>query len=402
MSVVVIGLFSEANANSAMHTTIDPIVNMLCILASLVCAALLVNAGFHYLTSSGQPEKLMRAKKIMKDALIGLTIVLGAATLTAILTHAYGSPSTSMASHLPNLKAVKPSSSSFSLVGLLIKAITGLLGAVIQSIGKPFINALTFFTSGTSLMAANPSVFHLWLATIGMADALFVLVVCLLGFHVMSASTLGLDEIDFKQLLPEFGLMFLMINSSIFIIDAIISLSNGMINVINSSFGSSNVWKVLSNIVDQSSSMGIAALIIMLIFLILTFILLVYYVGRIVTLYLGAVLAPIVLLLWLLPSFRDFASNTIKTYISTIFVLFVHVIILLLAGSILSSLVVSGSNQPDQIMSLVVGMSTLVALIKTQGVMAQLNYASIGPRSLRRLSGQFANSLNHSGLGYKV
>jgi hypothetical protein len=140
----------------------------------------------------------------------------------------------------------------------------------------------------------------------------------------------------------------------------------------------------------------------MLIFLILTFILLVYYVGRIVTLYLGAVLAPIVLLLWLLPSFRDFASNTIKTYISTIFVLFVHVIILLLAGSILSSLVVSGSNQPDQIMSLVVGMSTLVALIKTQGVMAQLNYASIGPRSLRRLSGQFANSLNHSGLGYKV
>jgi hypothetical protein len=388
--------FSDASASSAMHTVVDPIVSTLCILASLVCVALLVNSGFHYMTSSGQPEKLARAKKIIKDALIGLTIVLGAAALTAILTHAYSSPSSNITQQLPTLTAIKPASSSFSLVGLLIKAITGLIGVVIQSIGKPIINALTYFTSGTGLMAANSSVFHLWLFTLGMADTLFILAVCLLGFHVMSATTLGLDEIDFKQLLPQFGFIFLLMNASIFVIDSIISLSNGMISAINSGFGSSNVWKILSNIADQSSSMGIAALIIMMIFLILAFILLIYYVGRIVTLYLGAVLAPFVLLLWLLPSFRDFASNTIKTYMSTIFVLFVHVIILLLAGSLLSTLVPSDTKQPDQIMSLVVGMSTLVALIKTQGVMAQLNYASVGPKSLRKLSTQFGNSISQS------
>jgi type IV secretory pathway TrbL component len=132
------------------------------------------------------------------------------------------------------------------------------------------------------------------------------------------------------------------------------------------------------------------------------FILLVYYVGRIVTLYLGAVLAPIVLLLWLLPSFKDFASSAIRTYLSTVFVLFVHVVILLLAGSILSTLVANGSNgSPDPIMSLVVGMSTLIALIKTQGVLAELNYASVGPKSISKLSSQFMNGFGQSSIGYR-
>ena len=390
-------------ASTVMSNVVSPLVKTLCILASLVCGAFLVNAGIHYTTSSGNPEKLARAKKIMRDALIGLVIVLGAAAFTAILTHAYGSPSSTITQNLPKLNAIKPSSASFSLVNLLLKAITGVLQAVIQSVGKPFIQALAYFTSGTSLMAANDSVFKLWLAVVGMADVLFVLAVCLLGFHVMSASTFGLDEIEFKHFLPQLGLVFLLINSSIFAIDAVISLSNSMISALQSGFGDLNVWKVLSNIVDQSGSMSIAALLIMVVFLVLTFILLVYYVGRLVTLYLGAVLAPIVLLLWLLPSFKDFANNAIKTYLSTIFVLFVHVVILLLSGSILSTLVSPGSDgNPDQIMSLVVGMSTLVALIKTQGVLSQLNYASIGPKSIRKLSSQFMNGLNQGTMAYKA
>jgi hypothetical protein len=251
-------------------------------------------------------------------------------------------------------------------------------------------------------MAENGSVFKLWLAVVAMADSLFVLAVCLLGFHVMSASTLGLDELDFKHLLPQFGLIFLLINSSIFAIDAVISLSNGMIDALRAGFGDISVWKTLSDVSSQSSGMGLAALLIMIVFLVLAIILLVYYVGRLVTLYLGAVLAPVLLLLWLLPSFKDFASSAIKTYLSTIFVLFVHVVILLLAASILSTLAGSSADgKPDPIMALVVGMSTLIALIKTQGVMAQLNYASVGPKSLRKLSGQFMNGLSHTPLSYR-
>lgn len=395
-------LADASAAASVMKSFADPIINTLCVIAGLVCAGLLVNAGIHYITSSGHPQKLERAKKIMRDALIGLVVVLSAATLTAVLSHAYGNQAANPTQHLPTLAAIKPASTSLSLVDLLIKAITGVLQNVIESVGRPFINALSYFTSATPLMAQNNSVFGLWLVVVGIADTLFILAVCLLGFHLMSATTFGLDELDFKHLLPQLLLGFLVINSSIFLIDAIISLSNGMIDALRAGFGNINVWNILSEITDKSAGLGLATLLIMTVFLVLAFILLVYYVGRLVTLYLGAVLSPILLLLWLLPSFKDFASSAIKTYLATIFVLFVHVIILLLAASILSNLVSNNTGQaPDPIMSLVVGMSTLIALIKTQGVLAQLNYASIGPKSIRRLSSQFMNGINGHVLGYR-
>jgi hypothetical protein len=393
-----IGYFADASsAANAMKSVVTPIVNTLCIFAALVCAGYLVNAGIHYMTSSGHPEKLERAKKIIKDALIGLVIVLGAAVFTAILSHAYGSQSVAPAQHLPSLSAIKPDSTSISLVDVLIKAITGLLQNIVQSVGQPFINALQFFTTGTPLMADNSSVFNLWLITVAMADSLFVLVVCLLGFHVMSASTFGLEEIEFKHLLPQLGLVFLLMNGSIFVIDAIITLSNGMIDALRAGFGDTNAWKALSEATKQAGGLGIAALIIEIVFLALAFILLVYYVSRLVTLYLGVVLSPIVLLLWLLPSYKDFATSAVKTYITTIFVLFIHVIILTLAASIFSSLIATGINgTPDPIMSLVVGLSTIIALIKTQGVLAQMNYASVGPKSIRRLGTLFVNSVSQS------
>lgn len=380
-------------AGSVMTSSIQPIVLALCGLAGLVCTGFLINGGLQYITSSGKPENLIRAKKILRDSIIGLIFILAAVTITTILSHSYGSASPSIAQNLPNLGSVKPSSASFSLVDVIVKAITGLLNYLIQLIGQPIIKALGYFTSGTPLMAENPSVFKLWLIMTSIADSLFVLVIILLGFHVMSASSLGLGEISIRHLLPRIGLAFLLVNSSIFIIDAIISLSNAMISAIYSGFGNLKIWDVLTAITKQASLMNLAALIIMMVFLVLAFILLVYYVGRLVSLYLGAVLAPLIFLLWLLPSFQDFAATAIKTYLSTVFVLFVHVVILLLAGSLLITLV-NGSS-PDPIMSLVVGLSTLIALIKTQGVLTQLNYVSIGPKSLKKLSGQLMNGLNH-------
>ncbi|HET8992131.1 MAG TPA: hypothetical protein VFN31_03820 [Candidatus Saccharimonadales bacterium] len=383
------------SASSVMSSYVSPMINSLCVFAGLLCLGFLVNAGFQYTTSSGNPEKLVHAKKIIKDALIGLVIVISAATLTAIMTHAYGSPAQNVAQHLPNLGHVKPSSASFSLVDVIVKAITGLLSYLIQSIGSPIINALSYFTKGTPLMVSSPGVFKMWLGVLGISDSLFVLVLALVGFHVMSASSLGIGELSLRHLAPRIALTFVLINSSIFAVDALISLSNVMIAAIYAGFGQLNVWSVLSAIAGQSGLTGLAALLIMMVFLVIAFILLVYYVGRLVTLYLGAVLAPLVILLWLLPSFSDFATSAIKSYIATIFVLFIHVIILILAGSLLSSLI-AGNSDPNPIMSLVVGISTLVALLKTQGVMMQLNYASIGPKSLKRLSSQLMNGISHS------
>lgn len=385
---------SNVLAENAMHSFIDPVIGTLCVMATIVCTFFLVLGGYQYMTSASNPESLAHAKRIIRNALIGLVIVLSAAALTTILNHAYGSTSGSVSATMPKMASIQPQKTSSGLVDVLIKAITGLLQNIIESIAAPFMKALGTFTSGTPLTAANSSVFALWLAVVGIADALFVLVVALLGFHVMSFAAFGLEEIEFKHLLPKLGLVFVLFNTSIFAIDGVISLSNGMIHALNSAFPSTSVWYTLSAIAKESGGLGVAALLIMLVFLVLSIILLVYYVGRLVTLYLGAVLAPLLCLLWIIPAFKDFVETAVKVYLATIFVLFIHVVILQLASSIFTGMSqLSPAQKPDPIMSLIVGLATVIALIKTQGVLMQLSYVSTGPRTARRLGGQFVNAV---------
>lgn len=348
------------------------------------------------MTSGGKPDDLEKAKRVIRNALLGLGIVLAAVALTAILTHAYGMSNSAGHTKLPALQAIPPTKVSNGLIDVLIKAIIGLMNNIIQSVAQPILSALSFFTISTQLLASNSSVFNLWLVVVSIADALFVLVVALLGFHVMGAATFGFDELEFKHLLPRFGLIFLAINTSIFAIDGVIEISNAMIHAINAAGGTTPVWTILSEAVKQASGQGVAALLIMVTFLILAVILVVYYVGRLITLYIGVVLAPLVLLIWLLPGFRDFAETAAKTYLTTIFVLFVHVVILQLAASLFAGMTVSSSSGGvDILMAMVVGLATLIALLKTQGVMMQFSYVSMGSRNARKLGGQFMTGISY-------
>jgi len=385
-----------SSATSVIHAYVVPLLRTLCTLGSVACVVFLIHGGFIYMTSAGKPERLDYAKRIIRNALIGLLIILGAGVINEVLAHAYGASVATSNAKLPQLQPIPPDKVSNGLVAALIKAITGLLNNIIQSVAQPFLHALSFFTTSTGLMTANSAVFNLWLIMVGICDGLFVLVVALLGFHVMSASTFGFDEVDIKHLLPRFGLIFLGMNVSIFVIDGFIGISNAMIDAVNAVSGTSSVWETLREVVKQSGGQGVAALLIMVAFLILSVILLVYYIGRLVTLYIGAVLSPAILLAWLVPGFRDFSETAAKTYLTTIFVLFVHVVILQLAASLFVGMAAgSNNNVPDTLIAMVTGLATIVALLKTQGVMTQFSYVSGGARNARKLGGQFMH-----GVGY--
>ncbi len=389
-------LADATNASNAMRAYVGPAVTTLAVLASLVCTFFLVTGGIQYSTSAGNPEKLERAKKTIKNALIGLVLVIAAGTLTAILAHAYSSGGTPGTEQFPSLQAIEPKDDGFNLFDVVINSIVAVLRNIIQSIGAPFVNALSFFTNSTPLMGDNASVFNLWLAVVGITDVLFILVIALIGFQVMSASSLGFDEIELRQLLPQMAFVFLLINTSIFVIDAVIGLSNAMIHALQSAFPSTSVWDVLASITEKSSSMGLAGLLIMIAFLVLSVMLLVYYVLRLVGLYLGAILSPLVILLWLLPAFKDFAIVALKTYLVTIFVLFVHVVILLLASSIFVGIAIGGTaGQPNALMALIVGLATLVALLKAQGLMNQMVSAASAPKAARELGTSFMRGVSY-------
>ncbi len=388
----------SSGAVTAIREWVTPIMQALTGLAALASVLFLVYGGFLYITSRGSPDKLDGAKRVLKNALIGLVIVLGAATLTAILSGVASSNLSPSTATLPSLEAIEPKEASSGLIEILINAIVGLLSLIIQTVATPFLDALDFFTKATPLMSDNPTVFNLWLAMVGITDVLFVVVIALLGFHVMSASTFGFDEIEFKHLLPRIGLIFLLVNTSIFVIDGIIGLSNALITAMSKVGGASSVWETLIQVVNDSGGQGIAALLIMLAFLIFSVILLVYYVGRLVTLFIGAVLSPLVVLIWLVPGFRDFSETAMKTYISVIFVLFVHVVILQLAASLFVGMsAASGNDVPNTLIAMVTGLATIIALLKTQGFMNQLSYVSIGPRSMRQLGRQFMSGVSYLG-----
>jgi hypothetical protein len=386
-----------------MHNYVTPTMQTLTAIAGVASVFFIIYGGILYMTSTGRPDKLEQAKHVLKNALIGLVIVLAAGTLTAILNGAITHPLQPASATLPSLTAIKQVTPSSGLVDILISAITGLLNTIIQTIASPFLEALNFFTKATPLMSENPSVFNFWAVMVGITDILFTVVVALIGFHVMSASTFGFDEIEFKHLLPRLALIFLLLNTSILIIDGFIELSNALINAVVQIGGSASVWDSLTSVVNSSGGQGVAALMIMLVFIIFSFILLIYYVGRIVTLFIGAVLSPLVLLLWLVPGFKDFSETAIKTYLTTIFVLFIHVVILQLAASLFVGMsAVTGSDLPNVLMSMAVGLATVIALLKTQGLMMQFSYVSLGARSTRQLGTQFMNGVSYLGSNGKT
>lgn len=388
-------LATTSVSGTVMQAYITPMMTWICGLASLVAVFFLVIGGIRYTTSTGHPEKLEEAKKIVKNAIIGLAIVIASASLVAILSHAYAGSGNAVADQLPDLQAIQPKEGGGGFGEAVINGVTGLLRNIVQSVAEPFLNALGYFINSTPLMGDNPNVFNLWLAVVGIADALFVLVVALLGFHIMSFSSLGFDEIDLKSLLPRLILGFILINTSIFIIDGIIALSNVMINALQSGFVSTDIWGVLVHISEKSADLGVAALLVMVAFLILVIMLLVYYVGRLISLYIGAILSPAVLLLWLIPAFKDFALTALKTYLALIFVLFVHAIIFLLAASLFTAMLHGNSNQqPNTLMALIVGIATVMALLKTQGFMQELSYAASAPRAAREMAGSFNRGIS--------
>ncbi len=389
-------LASMAGATRVIGAYVTPVMTVLGGFAAVAAALLLAYGGIRYMTSSGSPERLDEAKRVIRNALIGLGVVIAAGTLVAVLAHAYGSPAASGGAKLPALVSVQPAPTTNGLVNALIDAVTGLFRVLIDQAAQPFLSALAYFTDGTPLMASNGSVFSLWLATVAIADGLFVLVTACLGFHIMSYEMFGTTELEFKHMLPRLALVFAAVNTSIFAIDAVIGLSNVMISAVRQAFPGVSVWQSLSTVVSAKGDVSLAALLIMVAFLVLSVMLMVYYVMRLVALFIGAVLAPIVILLWLVPGFKSFAEAAAKVYASTIFVLFVHVVILELAASLLSGMAASSPDHTlNPLMSMIVGVATVLALLKTQGFMNQLSYVSLGPQTAAKLGGLFMNAFSY-------
>lgn len=80
-------VFADSNANvTQIESFLQSIIQVLAALAGLVATGFFVLGGFSYITSSGNPENLVKAKRTLLHSGIGLAIVIAAYVISSIIT----------------------------------------------------------------------------------------------------------------------------------------------------------------------------------------------------------------------------------------------------------------------------------------------------------------------------
>lgn len=382
-------VFAAENAEVAQFTTST--LNTLVLLASLVSSIFLIKGGYTYITSSGDPESLISAKKTIRNALIGLILVIGASTVSSILTHAFSTPSTASqagAITLKPLEVVKPQS---GLTQAIIDAVSGFLQNIIQSATKPLIDGIVQFLSSTPSVLTNSVIFNFWLVILGITDSLFAILIAVLGFQFMSASSFGFEEVELKSVLSRIFVAFLGANMSIFIVEWIINLCNTLVSaVIHTTGGISEAWvlNAFNPATIVTGTTTLITLIFMVLFVLLAVVLLLFYISRLILVSLGAVLSPLIFLLWALPPFAHFAEISAKTYVITVFTVFVHVVTIQLASSFL---VVTAQTGTNSLISILVSIGLFFTLLKIPGTLVNMAFYTTSNQVFRKIGGQVMN-----------
>lgn len=387
-------VFAAQNSEIAAFT--GQTLNTFFVIASLAATFFLVKGGFVYITSSGKPDALEHAKITIRNAIIGLVLVIGAAVISSVLNNAFTTPTSSFTSAQIDLKPLQPTTPTGGLTQVLLDAIAGFLQNIVQSATKPLVDGIIGFLTTTPSLLSNSVIFNFWLIILGIVDSLFAIVIALLGFRLMSASTFGFEEVEFKHLLPRIGLAFLGANISLFLADWIVQACNVLVlALLHATGGIDQAWVL--NAFDPTSlvagTTSIITLIFMILFVILSVVLLLFYITRLIVIALGAVLAPFLFLLWITPKFNDFAEIAIKTYIITVFTVFVHLVIIQLASAFLA---IPGQQGTNSLISILVGIGMLLLLLKTPNILMQLVFYNSGRGIVRKMGSQIVNVISTS------
>lgn len=381
-----------AVTNVQLTDFLQPLVQTLITLAGLTAGFFVVVAGLEYMTSRGNPKRLNHAKQTLKNAALGLLLVIAAAFIFNFLNTAYNTAAPiGQGMPPPIIEVSEPPTEG--LAGKILATASDFFRHIIVSTFDPVIDLIRYLSFKTPLAGSNPVVSKLWLTVLGIANSLFILATVLLGLRLMSASTFGFDELSFRRLLPKLGLIFLVMNSSLLLIDIVISISNAMLDALMAATGVGDPWLTWQALAENGAAASFVSLLLTVLFLILGFGLLIYYVLRLVIIYLGAVLAPLIVLMQLLPFTKGFTLAAIRTYFYTIFVLFIHAVILSLATGLLASLA-SDQIHDQGLLTLIIGIATLTLMLKTPKTLAKWCRVSYSFKPIKNLGGQIASELS--------
>lgn len=390
MTVLSSGQVFAVSAPSEITTYTSNTLSIITAIAGLATVFFLIKAGYQYLTSSGNPQSLISAKQTIRNALVGLVIVLASGVLVSVFNNALSSTTVSGSTSAINIEPLSSVKPSDGLTQVLIDAVSAFMQNIVESAVKPVVDGIFGYLATTPNLLSNQVIVNFWLVSVGIVDSLFIVVAALLGLHLMSADTFGFEEVEIKQVLPKLGLFFLGANVSLFLADYAIVTCNALVSaVLNTTGGLSHSWVV--NTVNPTTLINgttpLITLIFLIIFLIVAIVLLFMYITRLIFISLGAVLSPFIFLLWTIPKFSDFAEIAAKSYVVAVFMVFVHVVVIQLAASFLAL----PEHSDSSLISVAVAIGLFLTLLKTPSVMTNMMFYTSGNGKLRKLGGQIIN-----------
>lgn len=363
------------------------------IVATASAVFFLIRAGYIYMTSEGNPQALESAKKTIRNALLGLVLVLAANIVTAVFKQALTSntsPADGTSIEMIAIETIEPAD---GLTQVLIDAVAGFIQNIVESATQPIIDGILSYLTTTPTLFDNSVIRNFWLISLGITNGLFVLIVALMGLHLMSASTFGFEEVELKLLLPKLGLAFLGANISLFLADYVIITNNTLVKVVLDSSGGLNRALIENAFGSYSLITGTTPLIILIfliLFLIISIVLLLFYISRLILISLGAVLSPFIFLISVIPKFSDFAFIAVKSYLSLVFTVFVHVVIIQLASSFLTL----PEHSENSLISIAVAIGLFLTLLKTPSIMMQMVLYTSKSGALNKLRTQIINVIS--------
>jgi ABC-type arginine/histidine transport system permease subunit len=92
----------------------------------------------------------------------------------------------------------------------------------------------------------------------------------------------------------------------------------------------------------------------------------------------------------IVPKFSDFAEVAVKSYVVTVFMVFVHVVIIQLASSFLSLPSQSGNS----LVSIAVAIGLFLTLLKAPSFMIQMVFYNSAGRAFRKIGHQIVNVMS--------
>lgn len=379
-----------ASTNSDISSYVVNTLDIITVVATALAVLILIRGGYLYITSVGHPDALEEAKKTIRNAILGLVIVLAAGLIVSVfrtsLTPSANNSTESVVTLAP-VDTIKPTN---GLTVVLVDAVSGFMQNLVGSATKPITDGVINFLTSTPGVLNNSVIRNFWLVTLGITDSLFVIVVALLGLQIMSANTLGFEEIELKHVLPRIGLAFIGANTSLFLADYTIVTCNTLVKAVLDATGGLNktiIVDVINPTTFISGNTPLIFLVFMVLFLILAIVLLLMYISRLIIISLGAVLAPFIFLIWTLPKFADFAELAIKTYLVSVFTVFVHVVIIQLASAYLAL----PTHTENSLLAVAVAAGLFFTMLKVPSTMMQLVLHGTSSGVVKKMSSQIIN-----------